>query len=54
MIKCSILSTVQKFCPDYELLLELHALTLAVRSYALLAYATVVLGWGYITRVTPF
>ena len=25
-----------KFCPDYGLLLELHALTLVARSYALL------------------
>ena len=28
--------TLAKFCPDYMLLSELHALTLATRSYALL------------------
>ena len=33
----SIFSTGGKFCPDYGLLLELHALTLVGRSYALLA-----------------
>ena len=33
----SIFSTGGKFCPDYGLLLELHALTLVARSYALLA-----------------
>ena len=32
----SIFSTGGKFRPDYGLLLELHALTLAARSYALL------------------
>ena len=32
----SIFSMVQKFCPDYWLLLELHALTLVTRSYAFL------------------
>ena len=32
----SIFSTGGKFCPDYGLLLELHALTLVTRSYALL------------------
>ena len=32
----SIFSTGGKFCPDYGLLLELHALTLVARSYALL------------------
>ena len=32
----SIFSTDGKFCPDYGLLLELHALTLVTRSYALL------------------
>ena len=32
----SIFSTGGKFCPDYGLLLELHALTLVGRSYALL------------------
>ena len=31
-----IFSTGEKFCPDYGLLLELHALTLVARSYALL------------------
>ena len=30
------LVTVQNLCPDYGLLLELHTLTLAARSYALL------------------
>ena len=34
--QCSIFSTGEKFCPDYELLLELHALTLVAHSYALL------------------
>ena len=33
----SIFSTGGKFHPDYGLLLELHALTLVARSYALLA-----------------
>ena len=32
----SIFSTGGKFCPDYGLLLELYALTLVARSYALL------------------
>ena len=32
----SIFSTGGKFRPDYGLLLELHALTLVARSYALL------------------
>jgi len=32
----SIFSTGGKFCPGYGLLLELHALTLVARSYALL------------------
>ena len=31
-----IFSTGGKFCPDYGLLLELHALTLVARSYVLL------------------
>ena len=35
----SIFSTGGKFCPDYGLLLELHALTLVARSYALLSEA---------------
>ena len=35
----SIFSTGGKFRPDYGLLLELHALTLVARSYALLLYA---------------
>ena len=35
--QCTIFSTGEKFCPDYGLLLELHALTLVDRSYALLA-----------------
>ena len=30
-------SILEKFCLDYGLLLELHALTLVTRSYALLA-----------------
>ena len=34
--QCSIFSTGGKFRPDYGLLLELHALTLVTRSYALL------------------
>ena len=34
----SIFSTGGKFHPDYGLLLELHALTLVARSYALLVY----------------
>ena len=29
----SIFSTGRKFCPDYGLLLELHALTLVARSF---------------------
>ena len=33
----SVFSTGGKFCPDYGLLLELHALTLVARSYALLS-----------------
>ena len=36
----SIFSTGGKFHPDYGLLLELHALTLVARSYALLVIAT--------------
>ena len=32
----SIFSIGGKFCPDYRLLLELHALTLVAHSYALL------------------
>ena len=32
----SIFSAGRKFCPDYGLLLELHALTLVARSCALL------------------
>ena len=32
----SIFSTSGKFCPDYRLLLELHAFTLIAHSYALL------------------
>ena len=41
----SIFSTGRKFRPDYGLLLELHALTLVARSYALLIGTTsVVLG----------
>ena len=32
----SIFSTGEKFRPDYGLVLELHALTLVARSYALL------------------
>ena len=35
---CSIFCTIQWFWPDYWLLLELHALTLAARSYVLLRY----------------
>jgi len=35
----SIFSTGGKFRPDYGLLLELHALTLVARSYALLISA---------------
>ena len=38
----SIFSTGGKFRPDYGLLLELHALTLVARSYALLLQVTVV------------
>ena len=34
--QCTIFSTGGKFYPDYGLLLELHALTLVARSYALL------------------
>ena len=34
--QCTIFSTGEKFCPDYGLLLELHALTLVDHSYALL------------------
>ena len=34
--QCSIFSMVQKFFPDYGLLLELHALTLDAHSYLLL------------------
>ena len=34
----SIFSTGGKFRPDYGLLLELHALTLVARSYALLPH----------------
>ena len=35
----SFFSTGGKFCPDYGLLLELHALTLVAHSYALLLHA---------------
>ena len=38
--QCTIFSTGEKFCPDYGLLLELHALTLVTRSYALLHITT--------------
>jgi len=34
----SIFSTGRKFCPDYGLLLELHALTPVTRSYGLLVH----------------
>ena len=34
--QCSIFSTGGKFCPDYGLLVESHALTLVTCSYALL------------------
>ena len=36
-----ICSTGEKFCPDYGLLLELHALTLVARSYALSVQVTI-------------
>ena len=39
----SIFNTGGKFRPDYGLLLELHALTLVARSYALLMYSIYVL-----------
>ena len=39
--QCSIFSTGRKFRPDYGLLLELHALSLVARSYALLIIHTV-------------
>ena len=39
----SIFSTGGKFRPDYVLLLELHALTLVTRSYALLSFIIVYL-----------
>ena len=38
--QCTIFSTGGKFRPDYGLLLELHALTLAAHSYALLQSST--------------
>ena len=38
----SIFSTGGKFHPDYELLLELHALTLVACSYALLVLGNTV------------
>ena len=41
--RCSIFSTVQYYCPYYGLLLELHALTLAARSYVLLSASILVL-----------
>ena len=34
--QCSIFSTVQKFCPDYGLLLRLPTFTSTTHSYALL------------------
>ena len=36
--QCTIFSIGGKFRPDHGLLLELHALTLVARSYALLLY----------------
>ena len=45
--QCTSFSTGGKFRPDYGLLLELHALTLVARSYALLIYV-------YIERVKHF
>ena len=35
--QCTIFSTGGKFCPDYGLLLELHALTPVACSYVLLS-----------------
>ena len=40
----SIFSTGGKFRPEYGLLLELHALTLVARSYALLLYLVSLVG----------
>ena len=38
LLSVHVTSAGGKFCPDYGLLLELHALTLVARSYALLVY----------------
>ena len=50
----SIFSTGGKFCPDYGLLLELHALALVGRSYALLVIyiATVLCKHAYCWHIT--
>ena len=40
--QCSIFSTSGKFHPEYGLLLELYALTLVTRSYALLLHVYIV------------
>ena len=42
--QCSIFSTDRKFRPDYGLLLELDALTLVDRSYALLLKLIITFG----------
>ena len=44
----SIFSTGGKFCPDYGLLLELHALTLVARSYALLICIPHQESWAFV------
>ena len=43
----SIFSIDGKFRPDYGLLLELHALTLVARSYALLEYVMAIANIPY-------
>ena len=47
----SIFSIGGKFCPDYGLLLELHALTLVDRSYALLIMVMIIYYTQYITQL---
>ena len=54
MTGCSIFSTVQWFWPDYGLLLELHTLTLAARSYVLLnwivTYTSEYIPYSYLSK----
>ena len=50
---CSIFSTVQLFCPDYTLLLELHALTLSRPFLCALAISIVTQVLNHTPKVHP-